>query len=83
MYDTICSDLAYLTGRTIREADTDIKLLVELIHTYAKRGKRIEIPRLGVFEAKSRNGLNPRTGKPHASKRVYFRSCKAFRDAIK
>lgn len=83
MYDTICSDYAYLTGRTVRQADADIKHLSALMQTYVKRGKRLEIPGLGVFEAKKRKGTNPRTGKPQTSKRIYFRSSKVFREAIK
>lgn len=83
MYETICSDYAYLTGRTIKQADRDIKHLVGLIHTYASRGKTVEIARLGVFEVKGAGRMNPKTKEPMVARQVFFRSAAAFKRAIK
>ena len=56
--------VAKKTGVKQKEAKAVIKALLEEIYNNVKKGKRVSIPRFGIFEKrvqKARKGINPRT----------------------
>jgi len=74
-----------LTKRTGREL---LDNLVSLITKHLKKGERIRIAGLGIFQVRkraARMGRNPATGeaiKIKASKKVAFRASKELKEAI-
>ena len=62
--------------------------LVEIITKHLKKGERIKLAGLGIFQVRhraARMGRNPATGEPiaiKASKKVAFRAAKELKEAV-
>ena len=62
--------------------------LIEIIAKHLKKGERIKLAGLGIFQVRhraARMGRNPATGEPikiKASKKVAFRAAKDLKEAI-
>ena len=62
--------------------------LIEIMTKHLKRGERVKMAGLGIFQVrhrKARMGRNPATGEPitiKASKKVAFRAAKELKEAV-
>jgi DNA-binding protein HU-beta len=67
------------------EAERTVNAVVEVLEEAFKKGERVAVPGLGVFnvkERKARKGVNPKTGKEikiPAKKTVVFRAAKSLK----
>ena len=71
-----------------KQAETILGDLVGLVVKHLKKGDRIRIVGLGIFQVRkraARMGRNPATGQPikiKASKKVAFRAAKELKEAV-
>jgi len=84
----IASDLADKHEMTKRQTNELIESLVAQITKHLKKGDKIRLPGLGIFQVRKRDarrGRNPATGEPikiKASKKVAFRASKDLKTAV-
>jgi DNA-binding protein HU-beta len=75
-------------GISIRQANDNLDVLIDLIGKTVKKEKVLKIPNLGSFklrQTKARTGRNPQTGEPikiPARRKVGFTPAKTFKEAI-
>jgi DNA-binding protein HU-beta len=71
-----------------KQSETLLNDLVDMIVKHLKKGDRIRIGGLGIFQVRkraARMGRNPATGEPmkiKASKKVAFRAAKDLKEAV-
>ena len=73
---------------TKKQGEAVLGDLVEIIAKHLKKGERIKLSGLGIFQVRNRAarmGRNPATGEPiqiKASKKVAFRAAKELKEAV-
>jgi len=84
----IAAGLAEKQGLSKKQATEITEALVGAICKHLKKGDRVRLPSLGIFQVrqrKARMGINPKTREPikiKASKKVAFRVAKELKEAI-
>jgi DNA-binding protein HU-beta len=81
-------ELADQHGLTKTQAVSILERVIDLITTHLKRGERVKMVGLGIFQVRSRAarmGRNPATGEQihiKASKKIAFRASKELKEAV-
>jgi DNA-binding protein HU-beta len=84
----IAADLAEKHELTKRQTGEVMESLIAQITKHLKKGDKIRLPGLGIFQVRKRDarmGRNPATGEPikiKASKKVAFRASKELKTAV-
>ena len=84
----LAASIADQQGLLQKQANLLLTNLVDLMVDHLKRGDRLRINGLGIFEVRSRaarTGRNPATGEViqiKASKKIAFRAAKELKDAV-
>jgi DNA-binding protein HU-beta len=84
----LAAGLAEKHGLSKKQANEFTDALVATICKHLKKGERVRLPALGIFQVrqrKARMGINPKTREPikiKASKKVAFRVAKELKQAI-
>src|ERR1044072_8596535 len=84
----LAADLAEQHELSKKAAEAILTDLVDRIAKHLKKGERIRIVGLGIFQVRkraARTGRNPATGEPiqiKASKKVAFRAAKELKEAV-
>ena len=84
----LAAGLADKHGLSKKQANEITDALVAAITKHLKKGDRVRLPSLGIFQVrqrKARMGINPKTREPikiKASKKLAFRAAKEVKDAI-
>ena len=84
----VAAELAEKTGMTKKDATGALDEVIGLIVKHLKKGNKVRVTGLGIFQVKkrpARMGRNPATGeaiKIKASKKVAFRVAKDLKEAI-
>lgn len=84
----LVAHVAEKSGLKKAEAERSINAMIEALTEAFKKGERVAIPGLGIFnvkQRKARKGVNPKTGKEikiPEKKAVTFRAAKSLKVAL-